>query len=183
MKNALSILSPFMGKKIKFENYNLSVGDDYTGLVKRVFAGIKIENQNEAMDVPFPRLTSTELEVWGAYCPTQQTLEKANIALHEGALGVIEKYGTKFDELQVWYEAGDQVDPILIGKKYDSEEHRKQGYSWYMQSFLLCRWGESLKDFKEIKKQVFDSFIYRRRTELQRDLNNLEMDAIAKFGL
>jgi len=177
-----SILSPFMGKKIQFENYNLTTEDDYASLVKRVFSSVKIENTNEAMEIPFPRMTSTDIAVWQEYCPTHQKLEDANIALHDGALGLIEKYAPKFDVMEVWYEAGDQVDPILVGKKYRNEEERQKGYTWNMQSFLLCRWGEALKEFKEIKKQVFSAYVMREKMRLQRDLNNLEMDAMQRFG-
>lgn len=171
-----------MSPKVLFENYNLTTNDDYKSLVRRVFKTAKIENINASMEVPFPRLTSTEVSVWSAYCPTQQELSKANIALHDGALGVIEKYSSTFDKMEVWYEAGDQVDPILIGKKYPNDEAREKGYTWNMETFLLCRWGEALKDFKDIKQQVFEAYVYSEKVRMQRDLNNLEFDAMQKFG-
>jgi hypothetical protein len=177
----MNVLSPF--NKIQFESYSLSTESGYDKLVKRVFGAAKVENNNTSATIPFPLMSRTETEVWKAYCPEQRKLSEAASSMHVEALKLIETYADKFDWMEIWSESGDQIDPALVGHQYRDADSRKNKYSWSVNRFILCRWGEALKPITEIKQLVYDAHIRRERIRIQKDLNNLEFEAMERFGL
>lgn len=177
MKNIVeTIVSPFFSK-IKFEDYRLG-DENHLNLTKKVFEKIKIENSNleKTTGIPFPLMTTTDDRVWGKYCPNKQKLAEIKIALPKQVLELIEKYHTNFDWLEVWYESKDQVDPILVGCKWKNQEDKEKGYSWNVDKFLMCRWGESLKSFEEIVSFVKEKMYQEKKTELETNLATLRLD-------
>ena len=181
LNNVMSrILSPF-GSKIAFESYEL--GDEkYKEKSRKVLQEIGIELKNPTASVPFPKMAESDLRVWGEYCPTKETLENISIGVPMQVLELIKTYKADFDFFEVWYESRDQVDPILVGVNYRTDEAREKKQDYSVHKFIMCRWGEALKPFSQIVEEVKTKWIKEKRNKLTAYLATLGMDADEHFS-
>lgn len=163
--------------------------------------------------IPFPKLSQEELMVWEQIAPRKIELSKfkETIIPYEIAQIISLCKANKYFEfpeitkehtdameegetvqkgfIQVWYEAPQEIDPLLVGIL---STQRK--CSWGLSSgdntyYLLARWGHSLKDFFTLSKIAKDRWISREKVEAEsqlreakRKLEDIDMTALQRFG-
>lgn len=130
----------------------------------------------------FPLMTGAEMEVWKAYCPKREWLEETNQPIHEEALRILEhtKKNEMFLRYEIWSESEAEIDPILVGVNVNdrtSEDKKKEllsgkRYDWQNDYFLICRWGESIKPFNEIKALAFKNKLATQTIDLKQAIKN-----------
>ena len=137
------------------------VGSVYrVGICKSLGMDVQAERQSAdaasigiTAEMFFPNLSFYEWVIWNNFLPTKylksqgrwkeykydtiplKALEEISFA---HSLGV-------FDDIQIWTPERN-VDPVAVGQVYL--------YGNVSNFFLIARWGESLKPFKEIEKEV-----------------------------
>jgi len=94
--------------------------------------------------IPYPKLDSHERAVYAALYPTKDRLDQYSAgAIPLRVLQVIEhaKKHSFFENLYVWHSKRFDPDPILVGRN---------GNEWDGKWYILARWGDALKPFKEL---------------------------------
>ena len=140
--------------------------------------------------IPFPQLSRAEENTWSVYCPQKNKVKeyKQTIPLEVIRLiDEVEKRGM-FEMIEVWSENKEEVDPIVVGYQYLTDEDREKGYTFQMGKFLLARWGLALKPYEEIreqsKKMWKENFITestKKIKEMQRGLEDVEENCVEYF--
>lgn len=59
------------------------------------------------------------------------------------------KDNNMFDKFEIWFD-NVKPDPLLIGKKFPSEEAKVKGYTWNMDCYLIARWGDCALELPEL---------------------------------
>jgi hypothetical protein len=179
MTNILSPLQIKSRNKIQFESFNIGEIESHGGAIKKLF-GLYSKNSISS----FPRMTEAEMNVWGAYCPRKTILDKCDTPLHQGAIEIltITKEKQMFHAYEIWEEASEIIDPILVGVNLKSSYSDQSGgmkellegsrYENQNDYFLLCSWGESLKPYEEIRKEAFKNTLRRQTLTLRQDIKN-----------
>jgi len=145
----------------------------------------------EASPVPFLHMKQTLVKTFEELCPRKVDFKKYSVApipveiLDLLALSVKEEY---FDKIEIWYD-DKTPDPVAIGFRYDTEEHRKNGYHWYMEKYLIGKWGDVKRPFSELIELAKQRFTVRKKHEYEqaikdykRKLEDLEKEAYDTFG-
>jgi|WetSurMetagenome_2_1015567.scaffolds.fasta_scaffold00103_74 hypothetical protein len=115
--------------------------------------------------LPFPAMTRAESTIWGAVLETKTLLKDfSGEAIPLPVLSAIalcerEHY---FDKIEIWYSR-QMPDPIVVGKNYDTPEHKANGYDWSMIPFKIAQWGAILKPITELIP-LWDKF---KRAEIE----------------
>jgi len=112
--------------------------------------------------IPFPKLSESEQRIWSCYCPTKKDLDKYTDIIPSDVLDLIVETKHLFGNIQIWSEAKETIDPIVIGEIKTGE------YSWNKDLYLLARWGESLKPFHTITKIVIKKVITNRKLAMEK---------------
>jgi hypothetical protein len=157
---------------MRVETWEVS-NNEYPTKVVEAMKEIGIELTNVQATIPFPQMKATDERVWSNYCPTQEKLKDITVPLPMQVVELIKTYQSTFHEFQIWSESRDQVDPILIGVAKKDKEDLK---------YLICRWGESLKPFSEIREMVIKQWKERRRINIEKKLRDIDSDAQDYFG-
>lgn len=146
---------------------------------------LRTEDKSERM--PYRRMTAEEKWVYEKFLPNKTTLKEykrdtiplrvLQIAAHATELNC-------FNEIKVWYPK-DYTDPLLVG-------YIKQG-QYNFDEYMLARWGESLRPYKEIKEfvgELFKSQYKGKIKELQKlfegglaAIEEMTVDAIIDKGM
>lgn len=123
----------------------------------------RLRAKESRLNIPYPRLSDEELNIWGAFLPTAYSSYPrpysgvpsfSQYAFDEiplTALRIIQEAqeSRAFFALEIWTPEKKRIqDPIAVGVVKSS--HASSSESLY----LLCRWGESLIPFEEIKEIV-----------------------------
>ena len=124
--------------------------------------GLKAHIEKSKGIIPFPKLSISELRVWNLYCPTKKELDKVDTIIPSQILDLIVEVKTMFDSVEIWSEAKETIDPIVVGIKKTGQ------YSWEKDTYLLARWGESLRAFHEISKIVKEKLFEERKLKLEK---------------
>lgn len=156
--------------------------------------GLKGQSQileKEKSPVPFLHMKQTLVKTFEELCPCKVNYKEYCIApipleiLDLISLSVNEKY---FDKIEIWYD-DKTPDPVAVGFRYDTEEHRKAGYSWYMEKYLIGKWGDVKRPFSELITLAKERFLVRKKHEYSnqiknytRKLEDLENEAYNEFG-
>jgi len=126
--------------------------------------------QENKSPLPFPAMTRAESLIWSAVLETKTDLKDfSGEAIPLPVLSAIalcerEHY---FDKIEIWYSR-QNPDPIVVGKIYDTPEHKIQGYDWYMIPFKIAQWGAKLKSLIEL----LPSWDAMKRDELEINYHN-----------
>lgn len=187
-------LSPLqLATEIKFESFAIAEPATQKQKILSVF-GVNPPQSFSA----FPLMTKIEMSVWKAYCPRIEKLDATEMPLHSKALEIIEetKKQEMFHVYELWSEAEEIIDPILVGVRLRKDYSDQKGgmkellagsrYEGQNNYFLLCRWGEALKPYNEIRQIAFKNKVGKRSIELRqsikdstRELEDLE-DSVRK---
>jgi len=157
-------------KTLEFETFDLI--DVFAEGVEERLDDYSVHAAKLEMDVsqgviPFPKLNRQEVAVWTEYCPTKNILkEYENILPLEviklASICIDKKW---FSKVEVWSEAREDIDPVLVGfvgEGYNATIH------------LLARWGASLRPFEEIRKIAMERWKERRLMNIQKKLKSLK---------
>lgn len=122
----------------------------------------------EGSVIPFVLMTKSEYRVWSEFAPTKVPLEefKAGI-IPQQILEILvpTKKNCYFDQIQIWTEAvPTAVDPLVVGVKKDGI---KDGWRTRDAHFLVARWGQALKSYEDVKEQVRQALLRKRRISLE----------------
>lgn len=97
--------------------------------------------------VPFPVMTEAEREIYGKVLDRHSDYKSFDgevIPLRILSLISLSEKEKYFDEIQIWHSRTVK-DPLVIGKRYDSDADREEKRSWNMTYYLIGAWGEKIK--------------------------------------
>jgi hypothetical protein len=148
-------------QEVIFDNDKL---EEWKALAEELGATGQLEltdkkNKSSSM-VPFPVMTEAEATIYGELFNQKQPYKKfrAEAIPIEGlsliALAEKENY---FDSIQVWYST-DNPDPIIVGKRFRSDNDRENGYDWNMFKYWVFQWGAKLKPLADLVP-IYDKYV------------------------
>ena len=128
--------------------------------------------------VPFPSMTDAEQSILTNVLDTHKDYKEYDSeviplrVLSLIALCEKEKY---FDTIEIWYSTRVK-DPIVIGKRYSSQEDRDKKRYWDMDNFKIAEWGTKLRSLLELiplwdeyeRAKLQSSFDYNLRQHEER---------------
>jgi len=122
--------------------------------------------------IPFESMNTVSNRVYSTLCPTVTNYKKYNkTTIPLEVLGIIKLSEDEhyFDEIQIWYD-DKTPDPLAVGIL-------KKGSDWDRDYFILARWGDVLRPFKELKEMAIarykKSSKLKLRTKIKEAENNL----------
>jgi len=166
----------------------------------------------EKSPIPFMHLKTSHKNICEQICPVKVSIERYNITpipveiLDLVGLSKKENY---FHKIQVWYD-DKNPDPFVIGivgeyysykngqSKYfksrkealeHSDDNKASFSDWSAQHYLIGKWADVKRSWKELKEIATERFIAQRGNEYhnqikeaKRGLEDLEMEAFDKFN-
>jgi hypothetical protein len=119
--------------------------------------------------LPFPAMSKAEKDIYTVVLDTHQDYKlfgREAIPLQGLSLIALCEAEKYFDKIEIWYSEQRKDDPLIIGKKYDSESDRVKQYYWNMSNFIIFAWGPKLKPFTSLlplyeqyrKKQIESTY-------------------------
>lgn len=131
--------------------------------------GLQPKEREEKKQTPniYPCLNQAMKKQLEALCPTKTPAEKYTRSTIPVEVLRVYKYAKDnemFDEFQIWY-ADKEPDPLLIGRRWQTQEAKEKDYSWMKDDYLIARWGDCAleldkllaKGYQSIKQSVVDS--------------------------
>lgn len=145
------------------ENENLILDEEqkteYNQLISELgFPEQSDKSKNHTPNV-YPFINDAMEKQLKALCPAVSKAEKYTVStIPLEVLKVLKfaKENEMFDEYEIWY-ADKEPDPLLIGKKWRSEEAKIKDYSWQKNSYLIARWGDCAMELNELLKKGYES--------------------------
>jgi hypothetical protein len=174
-------------------------------------------SQKDKSPIPFMHMKTGVVNIFDVLCPRHVRVNNFDITpipveiLDLVALSKREGY---FHEIEIWYDEK-QPDPACVGVVYTNwyveadgktikqeltktaaEELAKQhesskvgNYSWYMERYLLGKWGDVKRPMSELKEIARTRFVEEDKTRIlteikkyERELEDLELLATQKFN-
>jgi len=129
---------------------------EYSDLVNKLKLTNEVVDKTPSVYIP---INSSMQKLLKALCPAVVKIteyKKSTIPVE--VLKVVE-YGTEnnmFEGYEIWY-ADKDPDPLLIGWNYNSEDDKKNNYTWRNNYSLLARWGDCAMELDELLKKGFQS--------------------------
>lgn len=117
------------------------------------------EGSGEYIPVVYPFLNSGMVKMLGALCPQKVGVKQYTVSTIPIEVLRVLRFAQEngmFDSYEIWY-ADKDPDPLLIGKRYPTQEDRENGYSWKMNTYLIARWGDCAMELKDLLKKGYDS--------------------------
>lgn len=127
----------------------------------------RLTNTDTATRFPYPRMSATQVVVFGALLPHKTSLKMYSqgiIPLRVLQVAAFCKDMPQTRCLKIWHAASVKEDPILVGSpsEYSNEE------------YLLARWGDSLPPFDELKAKAAPIITNRFKMELAKAKQKLD---------
>lgn len=141
------------------ENENLIIDEnqleEYNSLAGELGLGPIKDGEKSKTPVVYPYLKKSMEVLLKCICPCEVDIKgykKSTIPLE-----VLKVYkfcidNEMFEKYMIWYDDS-APDPMLIGKKYENDIDRKNGYSWNMNSYLIARWGDCAMELEALLKK------------------------------
>jgi hypothetical protein len=133
--------------------------------------GIKPKKQDDIQNCPivYPILNEAMQRQLKALCPSSTDLKEYTRSTIPVEILRVCKFcidNEMFDDIKVWFD-DKQLDPLIIGYKWRSEEDKQKGYSWNKNKYLIARWGDCAKEipellsdgFERVKQQLLDKAV------------------------
>jgi len=186
MKKVNGILNKVLRKnELELETFELidvlnSTYDEEVAEYKTKIAELGIDASQGI--IQFPKLTRGEVNVWKAYCPTHVGLEEYTEVIPLEVVRLLEELKKRkmFHKVEIWKEAKEVIDPVVIGFENDN---------WSSPQYLLARWGLSLIPYDQIVKIAKENWKDDREIKLKdkiktcsRHLEDLESDTAKHFN-
>lgn len=114
----------------------------------------KLITENKS-PIPFAVMSELQSTIWGAVLDWKVSYKEFE---HEAipveilstiALCEREKY---FDKIEIWFSR-QMPDPLVVGKRYNTDSDREKAYTWAMVSYLVASWGSQIKPAEELIDQ------------------------------
>ena len=151
------------------ENESLIINDSdlakYNELALELGLTTKENVEQKNCPVVYPILNDAMQRQLKALCPSNVTIEKytrSTIPLEILQVYKFCKENNMFDEVKVWFD-DKQLDPLVIGYNWPTEESKNKGYNWQKNKYLIARWGDCAKEIPELLNDGFE----RIKIELQ----------------
>lgn len=122
--------------------------------------GLATKENSEANNcsVVYPILNEAMQRQLRALCPSQSPIEKytrSTIPLEILTVYKFCKDNNMFDEVKIWFD-DKQLDPLVIGYNWQSEEDKLKNYSWKKHKYLIARWGDCAKEIPQLLQEGFE---------------------------
>lgn len=170
--------------KMSIETYEIEeaefAGDDIdTAKYQEYHEKLGLEGQSKILTndngagIPFQKMSNAIFNTWSAYCPNKSNLKtyrETLIPLRVLKLISICQERGYFKQIYIWSESHDNPDPVVIGCT--------DQYDWNINAnttYLIARWGESLKSWPEIVKIAKEKTMARFTGELKEKIANANM--------
>ena len=170
------------------ENESLIISDEelkeYNALAFEL--GLQTKEKTEENDCPivYPVLNDAMQRQLRALCPSSvlfKSYTRSTIPLEILKVVKFIEDNKMFDDLKVWFDEK-EIDPIIIGYKWQNEEAKLKGYTWKKDKYLIARWGDCAKEipelledgFNRIKKELEEKAIVAQE-KCSSILNNLDV--------
>ncbi len=129
--------------------------------------GIATKEKADANDCPviYPILNDAMQRQLKALCPAVEDIgnyKRSTIPLEILTVYKFCKDNNMFDEVKIWYD-DKQLDPLVIGYNWNSEEDKEKDYKWRKNKYLIARWGDCAKEIPELLNDGFE----RMKLQLQ----------------
>lgn len=171
---------------------------------------IPFQPMNEQLKNTFDVLCPTKVNV--------ENYNESSIPVEILDLVALSKREGYFNRIQIWYDEK-QKDPLCVGlinewgvtkpdgtfkitqmwSKKEAEDyiqtnelvdHKPYELTWNSKRWLIGRWADVKKSFKELKEMAKERFMFEQKTAIlqeikkqQRELEDLELSANVKFGM
>lgn len=156
------------------ENEGLILNEDelkaYHELTKELGIPAVVENKVPNLYQP---LNSAQARTLTALCPAKTlvtTYRKSTIPVEVLKVLKFVEDNKMFDRVEVWYD-DQSPDPLLIGRKFMSDEDKEKNYTWRMDDTLIARWGDCAHDFMILldmgRERIKANFIRDAKTKKQ----------------
>ena len=156
----------------------------YNALANELGLATKEDIEEKKCPVVYPILNEAMLRQLKALCPS--SLDISDYRRSTIPLEVLEVYkfckeNEMFESVKIWFD-DKQLDPLMLGYKWKSEEAKEKGYSWLKDVYLIARWGDCAKEipellddgFKRIKLELQEKAIVAKE-KCNSVLNNLDV--------
>lgn len=156
----------------------------YNALANELGLATKEDIEEKKYPVVYPILNEAMQRQLKALCPSSLDISdyrRSTIPLE--VLGVYKfcKENEMFESVKIWFD-DKQLDPLMLGYKWKSEEAKEKGYSWLKDVYLIARWGDCAKEipellddgFKRIKLELEEKAIVAKE-KCNSVLNNLDV--------
>lgn len=137
----------------------------YIALANELGLNTSKDNEKENCPVVYPILNEAMQRQLKALCPSSTMI--SNYTRSTIPLEVLEVYrftkdNDMFESVKIWFD-DKQLDPLMVGYKWQDEEAKEKGYSWRKNVYLIARWGDCAKELPELLQEGFE----RIKLELQ----------------
>ena len=106
----------------------------------------------------YPEMTKIEVAVYSEVFPSKTAIEEYSAGIIPVRVMQVAAHAKGYcDKIEVWHKKMRDPDPLLVGTKGANE------YTVGFKRFILARWGDALKDFKELAKEA--RTLYREQFE------------------
>lgn len=156
-----------------FDNENI---ERYNQLIDEL--GLQHPKADSKSPCPYPKMSTNVQEVFKYFCPLEtevtdfteepiplELLERIHHARHEGY----------FDKIYIWHSRSDK-DPLVVGFIFADEECRQKNYTWRGKRFLIGRWGDMMKPFKQLYKIAAEGIRKKRIAEMEKTIADAQRD-------
>lgn len=156
----------------------------YNALANELGLATKEDIEEKKCPVVYPILNEAMQRQLKALCPS--SLDISDYRRSTIPLEVLEVYkfckeNEMFESVKIWFD-DKQLDPLMLGYKWKSEEAKEKGYSWLKDVYLIARWGDCAKEipellddgFKRIKLELEEKAIVAKE-KCNSVLNNLDV--------
>ena len=141
--------------------------------------------------LPFPMMTEAENAIYSTLLDRQvgyKTYSREAIPLAVLSLIALSEAEKYFDTIEIWFSEKNP-DPLVVGKRYTSEEARKEGYSWRMGAYKIAQWGAKflpmgklLPLYEAFKREELKVSHENAIRDFERELNKYRFQVEASKG-
>jgi len=131
---------------------------EYNALALEFGLNTKDNVDKENCPIVYPILNDAMQRQLRALCPSGVELKKytrSTIPLEILKVFKFIEENEMFDEVKVWFDEK-ELDPLVIGYKWQDEEAKEKGYTWRRNKYLIARWGDCAKEIPELLKDGFN---------------------------
>ena len=125
------------------------------------------EDDGALVRIPYPRMTAQEKRVYETIFPEKPLVSEYSAGiLPVRVLQVARHAQDMFTCVRVWHRKVQDPDPILVGHTSNS--------TYSGEEYLLARWGDGLRHFKELLQEAREIVIAKWKSQLARKATEVE---------
>lgn len=139
--------------------------EKYNALASELGLATQQDVEQQKCPVVYPILNQAMQRQLKALCPSSLDIseyKRSTIPLEILEVYKFAKDNDMFESVKIWFD-DKQLDPLMIGYKWQNDQAKEKGYSWQKDAYLIARWGDCAKEIPELLKDGFE----RIKLELQ----------------